>query len=218
MKNKAVVFDFDGVILDTEICRYESWNRVFDLYGLKLPLDAWVQSIGRSHYVFDPFDILQGMVKEKLDRDQLRALHKKYELEIVKTTPVLPGVKDRILEAKSLGIKLAVASSSSRNWVDGNLSDRGLLQYFDVTVCREDTKQHKPMPDPYLTALRILNCEARDSIAVEDSPPGIEAALAAGLTCIAVGCSLTKHLDLSNAHIRLFSLNEISFKEIFSSI
>jgi HAD superfamily hydrolase (TIGR01509 family) len=130
--------------------------------------------------------------------------------------PVLPGVVNRIQEIKEIGGRIAVASSSSRVWVEGHLRKRNLLQYFDATVCREDTLLHKPDPEPYLTALRRINSYPSYSFAIEDSPLGIEAAIGAGLKCIAVGCSLTKHMDLSKATHIVESLDQVSFTKMLN--
>ena len=102
-------------------------------------------------------------------------------MEQVESLSLLPGVEERIKEAVAMGIPLAIASSSSRNWVEGHLKSRNLLQYFTATVCREDTTLHKPLPHPYLKALELLKSSAEDSLAIEDSPIGIEAAVSAGL-------------------------------------
>lgn len=214
---KAVVFDFDGVILDTENARYQAWQMIYSSFGKSLPVDVWIQSIGRAEYAVDPYDYLQMQAMEIPDREKIREMHKKFEMEKVNELELLPGVKERILEAKLLGMKLAVASSSSRNWVGTHLKRRGLYDNFDVLICREDTTAHKPSPEPYIAALNRLGCDAGDAFAVEDSPIGIQAAVDAGLFCIAVGCSMTRHLDLSKAGIIAGSLEEITFAELQKS-
>ena len=213
MKLQAVVFDFDGVILDTEMARYEAWQRIFCSYGQTLPLEIWVQSIGRAQYAIHPFDVLRELVTGELDYEQIRNIHKEYELEQVECLGLLPGVQDRIEEAHDLGIRLGLASSSSRSWVERHLTRRDLLGYFDCIICREDTNTHKPSPEPYRTVLQRMGCIPDNSVAVEDSPLGIEAAVNAGLYCLGVGCSLTKGLDLSRASRIISSLQEISWVE-----
>ncbi len=214
MKLQAVVFDFDGVIIDTEKARYEAIQEIFAGYGQKLPLHVWIKSVGRAAYAIDPFDYLRSVTDEKLDLDLLKSIHKKIEIDLADTLPLLPGVSERIQEVKNNGGLLAVASSSSRAWVEGHLKKRGLLKYFSAIVCRDDTIRHKPDPEPYSTALKLLKCLPENSFAIEDSPLGIASAKAAGLKCIAVGCSLTRDLDLSNAHYVFNTLSEVSFSEL----
>lgn len=209
-----MVFDFDGVIIDTEKARYEAMQEIFALHGQILPLQVWMESVGRAAYAIDPFDYLEKLTGEKLDHDRLKSGHKKLEMEMADALPILPGVIERLEEVCNSGGQLAVASSSSRAWVEGHLRKRGLMKYFSVTVCRDDTVRHKPDPEPYRTALIMLNCVPQYSFAVEDSPLGIISAKSAGLNCIAVGCSLTRDLDLSNAHYVFDSLSDVSFAEL----
>lgn len=211
---QAVVFDFDGVIIDTEKARYEAMQEIYSSYGQKLPLDIWLKSVGHASYVIHPFDLLMDLTGKRLDCEMLKSKHKEIEMEFADALPVLPGVVDRLEEVCASGGKLAIASSSSRGWVEGHLKKRDLFRYFNVTVCRGDTVNHKPDPEPYLTALRLMRCSAEHAFAVEDSPTGINAALSAGMTCIAVGCSLTRNLDLSKAHYVFDSLSSVSFIEL----
>jgi HAD superfamily hydrolase (TIGR01509 family) len=214
---KAVVFDFDGVIIDTETARYEAWQKIYSSYGCILPLDIWVQSIGKAQYAIHPYDYLLQNINVDIDYAEITALHKKLEVELADKLPLLPGVKARIDEAKELGMALAVVSSSSRAWVGGHLRRRGLYDKFEVLVCRDDTEQHKPSPVPYLKAVNILGCEAAQAFAIEDSPTGIEAAVSAGLFCIGVGCSMTINMDLSRANLIVKSLEEISLSSLSKS-
>lgn len=211
---QAVVFDFDGVIIDTEKARYEAMQEIFTNHGQKLPLQVWIESVGRAAYAIDPFDYLESITGEKLDREILKATHKKIEMEMADALPLLPGVLERLEEVRNNGGLLAVASSSSRAWVQGHLQKRGLIKYFGAIVCRDDALRHKPHPEPYSTALKLLNCLPENSFAVEDSPLGIASAKAAGLKCIAVGCSLTRDMDLSGAHYVFNSLDEVCFSEL----
>ncbi len=215
---QAVVFDFDGVIIDTEKARYEAMQEIFAGYGQKLPLQVWIESVGRAAYATDPFDYLESITGEKLDREKLKSIHKKTEMEMADALPLLPGVLERMEEVKGKGGLLAVASSSSRAWVEGHLHKRGLIKHFSAIVCRDDTVRHKPHPEPYNAALKLLNCLPENSFAIEDSPLGIASAKAAGLKCIAVGCSLTRDLDLSGAHYVFNSLDEVSFSELCKSL
>ena len=141
-------------------------------------------------------------------------MHRVNEVEIANTMPLQPGLIDRLREAKAMGADCAITSSSSHRWVDGHLERRGIRELFTVTECREDSAVRKPQHAPYLTTLDRLGTAAENAVAVEDSPPGIAAARAAGLYCIAVPCSLTAGMDFHAAHRVVHSLEVISFSEL----
>ncbi len=213
---KAIIFDFDGVIIDSEKARYDAWQKVFSLYEKQLPIDEWIKNIGRAHYAADPFEILQKLTGFQLPCDDLQRRAKEYELEFVSNIPALPGVVRTIDEAEKLNITIAIASSSSRSWVEGHLRRLSIYDKFKTLVCREDTSEHKPSPVPYLTAVKRLGCLPEEALAIEDSPLGIHSAICAGLKCIAIGCSITKHLDLSKATLQLESLNDLDLLNAFA--
>jgi len=210
----AIVFDFDGVIIDTEKARYDAWQAVFSIYNQQLPLVEWVKNLGRASYVADPYVILEKLSGLILPENEIRALAKKFELEFVADLEPLPGIVKLLKKAKTLNIPCAIASSSTRHWVSGHIKRMNLDTYFQTLVCREDTKTHKPLPEPYLTAVSRMNCEPSDCIAIEDAPLGIQSATSAGLRCVAVGCSLTRQLDLSKATWLYESLEEFDLKKL----
>jgi HAD superfamily hydrolase (TIGR01509 family) len=210
----AVVFDFDGVIIDTETARYEVWMKLFEEYGQILPRDIWVKSIGRSEYVINPYQLLKNMTGKDIDVDKLRVYEKQLEDEYIAKKPLNPGLIDRINEVKSAGGHLAIASSSSRMYVEKHLRNRDILRYFDLLVCRDDVNRHKPNPEPYRKAVESLGADVSYSFAVEDSPSGIESAVAAGLFCIALAGNMTRDMNLTRAHIIADSLKDITFKSL----
>jgi HAD superfamily hydrolase (TIGR01509 family) len=130
---------------------------------------------------------------------------------------VLPGIEEWLTEARRLGLKLGIASSSTRQWVMGHL-DRLGLGGWDCIRCREDTVRAKPDPDLYLAVLDCLGIGPGQAIAVEDSLNGLAAAKAAGLFCVAVPCSMTAHMDLSAADLRLGSLAQRSLAEVLAIV
>jgi HAD superfamily hydrolase (TIGR01509 family) len=214
MELKAVVFDFDGVCIDTEMARYLSWQRIYESFALEFPREEWIKNIGKATNIFDPYPHLERLVGRTLDKETILATHYDADIEITNGMPLQPGFAERLDEAASRGMKCAIASSSSHRWVDGHLRYRGLLDRFAVTVCREDTVSHKPHPEPYRTALRLMGVESGRAVAVEDSPLGIASARAAGLFCIGVPCSMTKDMDLGAAELLVGSLREVTFDAI----
>jgi len=212
MDIKAVVFDFDGVCIDTETARFRSWQQIYASYGFDLPLDEWIKNIGRATYESDPFPYLEKLAGEPLDREAIHKRHQRAEVEIANGLPLQPGLVERLEEAAELGISCAIASSSSYRWVGGHLDYRSIIRYFRVIICREDTERHKPDPQPYATAVSRLDIAPVNAVAVEDSAPGIASANAAGLFTVAVPCPMTMTMDFSAAGRRVTSLKEISWR------
>lgn len=214
MRIDAVIFDFDGVIIDTETARYEVWKRIFQEHNQVLPREIWVKSIGHTEYYISPYDLLAQLTGKSIDTDMLRAYEKSMESQYIAQKPLTLGLLERIDEAKRGGGRCAIASSASRRYVEKHLSERNILSLFDVLVCRDDVSRHKPDPLPYLRAVELLDAEIDYSFAVEDAPAGIEAAVSAGLFCVAVAGNMTRDMDQSRAHCIVGSLDEFTFKSL----
>ncbi|HEX2957274.1 MAG TPA: HAD family phosphatase [Chitinispirillaceae bacterium] len=214
MRIDAVVFDFDGVIIDTETARYEVWKRIFMEHNQVLPREIWVKSIGRTEYYISPYELLSQLSGKRVDADSLRNYEKSMEEQYIAQKPLTAGLLERISEARNAGGRFAIASSASRRYVEKHLAERNILSLFDVLVCRDDVSRHKPHPEPYLRAVELLDAEIGYSFAVEDAPAGIEAAVSAGLFCIAVAGNMTRDMDQSRAHCIVESLEEFTFKSL----
>ena len=210
---RGLVFDFDGLIIDTEGPVYESWADIYGHYGQELSLDFWKTIVGRGSNYFDPVAELERRLGRSLEGEAIRAERRTRTLELVEVLPVLPGVMSWRAEARSLGLKLGVASSSGRGWVTGHLDRLGLGEW-DCIRCLEDVEQPKPAPDLYTAVVDCLGLSPSQALAVEDSVHGVEAAKAAGLYCVAVPSSLTGEHDFSRADLVLSSLSEASFSEV----
>jgi HAD superfamily hydrolase (TIGR01509 family) len=210
---RALVFDFDGLIIDTEGPVYESWAEVYRHYGQELSLDFWKTIIGRGSNYFDPLVELETRLGRQLEGEAIRAERRVRTMELVEALSVLPGVVEWRDEARVLGARLGVASSSGRGWVTGHLERLGLAGW-DCIRCLEDVERPKPAPDLYLSVLDCLGVRPREAIAVEDSTHGVEAAKGAGLFCVAVPSSLTAEHDFRRADLVLKSLDDRSFAEV----
>ena len=202
---RAFVFDFDGLILDTEEPVYRSWLEVYQAHGEELPFDRWIQIVGSSTATFDPKGHLEERLGHPLAQEALdRRIRRRTELVLAQ--PILPGVVELAEAARSAGMRVGVASSSTRQWVGGHLQRLGIGDRFDCLRCRDDVAQVKPAPDLYLAVGECLGVKPEDSVAVEDSPNGIVAAKAAGMWCVAVPNVITGGLDLSRADLVLPTL------------
>jgi HAD superfamily hydrolase (TIGR01509 family) len=215
---RALVFDFDGVIVDTESSDLRAWRDVFEDHGAELTLAVWAQVIGTQEHHFDPIEHLELLLRMPVDRARVAADFARRRLELTEVQPLLPGVRELVSYARGQGIKLAVASSSSRDWVEGLLDSRGILSDFDCVCCREDVARTKPYPDLYIAALSCLGISALETVALEDSPNGIAAARAAGIYVVALPNPVTAELDLSGADAHLESLAAVPPAELLGQL
>jgi HAD superfamily hydrolase (TIGR01509 family) len=214
---RALVFDFDGLILDTEVPVYRAWAEVYERHGEQLSTDFWSTIIGYGNDHFDPMADLERRLGRPLDRGPLQDARRTRQMELTNALEVLPGVREWRGEAAAMGVSQGVASSSTRGWVAGHLERLGLDGWRCVR-CGDDVSHTKPAPDLYLAVLDCLGVTAGEALAVEDSSVGVTAAKAAGLHCVAVPSALTAGHDFSQADLVLRSLGEMSFSEVVARL
>ena len=212
----ALIFDFDGVIIDTETPDFTTWQEEFCAYGAELDRGLWEGFIGGGLGSFDIYQHLEDLTGEAVDRDQIQQRRRKRYLDLVEASPVLPGVLQYIAQARRLGLKLGVASSSNCAWVQGHLERRGLLGEFLLVVGREDVSAVKPDPELFLAAVEGLGSRRDSRMAIEDSANGVAAAKAAGLFCVAVPNPMTKDMSLGHADLRLEALTDMALSEVLA--
>ncbi len=210
---QAVVFDFDGLILETETPALQSWAEIYQEHGFEVPMDKWHGYLGADRG-FEPVDYLAALVGEGLDRVATQERRDRRKTELIAALDVMEGVREYIADARRLGLKLGVASSSSRAWVVGHLERLNVHTYWDAVVTRDDVVRTKPSPDLYELVVRRMGVPASSAVALEDSPNGIAAAKQAGLYCVAVPNDLTRGLDVSRADVRLSSLAEVPLEQL----
>ena len=215
---KALVFDFDGLIVDTEMSSYQTWQEIYAEHDCQLPFSTWAICIGGSPQLFDPCEYLEQQIGRPVLREEIRLRRRQQHIRMVEAQPVLPGVEDYILSAKRLGLKIGVASSSRHEWVDIHLTRLGLIDYFDSIKCFDDVKRTKPNPELYLAVLDALGVHGQQAIALEDSPNGVIAAQQAGIFCVAVPNPVTSQLSLLHADLCLSSLTEVSLEQLLAKV
>jgi HAD superfamily hydrolase (TIGR01509 family) len=215
---KALVFDFDGLIVDTEMSSYQTWQEIYAEHDCQLPFSTWAICIGGSPQLFDPCEYLEQQIGRPVLRDEIRLRRRQQHIRMVEAQPVLPGVEDYLLSAKRLGLKIGVASSSRHEWVDTHLIRLGLIDYFDSIKCFDDVKRTKPDPELYLAVLDALGVHGQQAIALEDSPNGVIAAQQAGIFCVAVPNPVTSQLSLLHADLCLSSLTEVSLEQLLAKV
>jgi HAD superfamily hydrolase (TIGR01509 family) len=221
LRIKALIFDFDGLILDTETPEYQTWQAIYRAHGFELPQEEWGKIIGGYGISnFDPAEHLSLLAQGRLDPVSLRDRHRSESAALYLQQPLLPGVLDYLRDAKRLGLKLAIASSSGHAWVERHSGRFGILDYFDKIVCREDVPagRTKPNPDLFLLALERLGVQANEAIVFEDSPNGVRAACAAGIFVVAVPNPTTSLLTIDNASLTLASLADLPLPELLKKV
>ena len=215
---QLVVFDFDGLIIDTESAILGAWRDAYALCHRAPPEEIFQEMIGRADHPFDPLDDLLKHGDSPISREELVTRIDKVQDDLIQRSPVLPGVIERLFEARARGIFTAVASSSSHAFVDRHLKNRALIQHFDLIRCRDDVDRAKPWPDLYLSVLDTLGVPANRAVVFEDSVNGITSANKAGITCVAVPNAITRFHDFSAADLVVTSLEAIDLDEVETMI
>jgi HAD superfamily hydrolase (TIGR01509 family) len=216
MTIEAIVFDFDGLILDTETTSFRAWVETYAEYGCTLVEDDWARHIGTING-FDPYGTLCARATRPVPaEDALRASKRGREAELVAAEPLRPGVLEWLDEAAALELGIGIASSSPTHWIDGHLTRLAIATRFAVVTCCDDDRPPKPAPDVYLAACEALAVAPSRALAVEDSAHGVAAAKAAGLWCVAVPGPLTRSLDFNAADVVLESLADASLSEVMT--
>lgn len=218
---RALIFDFDGLILDTETPDLLSWQSVYRRHGQELSVHAWGQIVGgMGATAFDPVTHLESLLGGSLDRADLRRQVHEEGIALILRQGPLPGVRQYLDDARRLGLRLGIASSSPHDWVEGHLTRLRLLDRFAAVICREDVPpgRTKPHPDLFLKALAALHARADEAIVFEDSPNGVRAARAAGIFVVAVPNPVTAQLTFEGEDMRLASLAQMPLGSLLARL
>ncbi|HUI87648.1 MAG TPA: HAD family phosphatase [Anaerolineales bacterium] len=213
----ALIFDFDGLILDTETAEIRTWQRIYAECGYAFPEGEFIKTVGG--YGISNFDAalyLDSLTNGSLNAEVMRTRFRSESGDEIRRSPILPGVTNIISEAKCRQMKLAVASSSPHSWVDTHLTRLGLFGQFDKVICGDDVAlgRTKPKPDLFLKALEQLHVEAREAMVFEDSPNGVEAANAAGIAVVLAPNPTTSLLPFKGEYLKLKTLADLSLTDM----
>ena len=210
MAISAVLFDFDGVLVDTEWAIYQAWLRTFQTNGHDLPLEVYTRCIGSDFATWSPKTHLEELSGLAFDWHDLDALRQEEIMRDLADAGPMPGAVALLEKLADLKIPCAVVSSSSHHWVDGWLEKLDLTRHFQTIVCRGDAPRIKPAPDLYLEAAGRLALSPADCLVIEDSLNGVKSAIAAGMPVWAVPNRVTGCLDFSDANGIFSSLDEVA--------
>lgn len=212
---KAVIFDFDGTIIDTETTWFDVYRDLLkEKFNIELPLKEFAKSIGTTDEAF--YQYIELTIGTKIEPQNINKLANELFLEKRSTLSIRPGVKEKLAEAKELGCLIGLASSSSREWVEGFLRQFELWEHFSVIKTSEDVEKVKPDPALYIKALEELKVEPQQAYAVEDSVNGAIAAINAGMKCIVVPNQVTSFLRFPEKTFRFETFDEFNFGQILS--
>ncbi|MBO9605885.1 MAG: HAD family hydrolase [Paenibacillaceae bacterium] len=214
---KAIVFDFDGTIIDTETAWYTAFREAYGRHGVELTLEQYSLCIGTSLHAFNPYEYLITHHKLPLDREQFRRDVRARHAELMSVERVRPGILAYLQAARRSGLMIGLASSSTRSWVDTYLRQLDLASYFSCISTADDVKRVKPYPELYVRTLDCLGVSPEEAIAIEDSPNGAKAACAAGMYCVVVPNAITKLLPFDEFHHMADCLTDLEWELLLAN-
>jgi HAD superfamily hydrolase (TIGR01509 family) len=217
MSVKALIFDFDGLIVDTETLHFDTWTKLYQRYGVTLQVERWLLDLG-THGMTDLVAELEELIGQPVDREAIRLEQREQHVKLVEQEKLRPGILALLKAGKDAGLPMAVASSSDRNWVERWLGHHHIREYFSCVRSRDDVRRVKPDPELFLSAAECLGVAPAECVVLEDSPNGMRAAAAAGIRCIAVPTKLLRDVELPEVAVRLESLEDASLDDLISRI
>jgi putative hydrolase of the HAD superfamily len=211
---RAIIFDFDGTIIDTETPVFRAWEKVYSDFDIELAKESYATCIGSDFGGFNPFEDLETKTGRKIDWDSVTPQRRSHYRSLLSDERAMDGVAELVEEAKMNGLKLAIASSSPREWIDQYLPQTGLEGKFETIVTLDDVTKAKPDPELFLVALERMGIKSSEAMVIEDSPNGCLAAKQAGLFCVIVRNSLTRFLNFKSADLLYDSLVDTCLEDI----
>jgi beta-phosphoglucomutase-like phosphatase (HAD superfamily) len=211
---RALLFDFDGTLWDSESAVVEAYRQLYAKHGQDLPSEDWARGVGTLGG-FDPVADLEARLGRALEEGIAGDAGWDQVVGSLEHVGLRPGVRGYLDEAQVRDIALAIVSSNERDWVEHHLKRMEVADVWDAVLTADgDEKRAKPSPVLYAEALDVIGVGPEVAAAIEDSPHGVAAAKAAGLYCVAVPNEVTASLDLSAADLQVASLEDLPFEEL----
>ena len=208
MRPDAVIFDMDGVLVDSEPFGFEALRRVMARYGLPYGEAENAEFLGRT--TLDSCQILRERHRLPEAAETLADWYVEGMLEQIARGPIpMAGVPEVLRRIRAAGYRMALASSAEVRVIDANLTALGLRPLFDAVVSGTQVARGKPAPDVFLAAAERLSAPPATCLVVEDSRNGLLAAKAAGMRCAVVPCAHTRHQDFGECDHRLAALPDL---------
>jgi HAD superfamily hydrolase (TIGR01509 family) len=219
---RALLFDFDGLVVDTEVPGFESWREVYKEYGVDLALSDWLPVVGSgastgAHSIFDAVTHLEALARTTVDRESVVERRSRLKAQLCDRAALLPGVGDYLAEARRRGLRTAIVTRAPESWVEHHFARVALAHPWDTVVCG-DGRAGTAKSHFYLEALKRLGVASHEALAFEDSPHGVEAAKEAGIRCVAVPNGVTRAASFEEADLVLASLAERSLADVLATL
>ncbi len=214
MGARGVIFDLDGVLIDSEGLYFRAYQTVLEPYGIKISRaeyeERWIAQGRGPEYIIAKHNL-------PLSPDDLRQMRSPVYLRLLETEVTLMPHVEEALTSLAPCFRLTVATNSNREHLDFVLRRFEIAHFFPLTVAREDYQGAKPEPDAFLAAAKKLGLPPTQCVVIEDTYKGVIAASCAGIACIAVPNEYTLHNDFSQASLVLSSLKELT-PEVIESV
>jgi putative hydrolase of the HAD superfamily len=191
MTIRALLFDFDGLTIDTETPWYEAFAELYREHGHELALEQYARCIGTTFASFDPYEELNKRGVDRSRSELQQMVNARYNSRMDQIT-LRPGVRAYLDDARTAGLRIAIVSSSHWAWIEPYLQRFDLLQYFNLFMTADKVEHVKPDPALYIGALAELQLNPEEAIAFEDSLNGLKAAKQAGIRCVVVPNAVTR--------------------------
>jgi HAD superfamily hydrolase (TIGR01509 family) len=214
---RAVVFDFDGLLMDTESTSFLSWQYEWSQWGLTLEAADFFVNHG-GDVTEDRYAMLAAAAGPRFDRILSHRRRVAYREQLHEELDLADGLRAWLEQAARMGLRLAVASSSPLDWPTTHLRRAGVLDAFEVLAGGDEVAQHKPAPDVYQLALDRLTLSCAAAVAVEDTAHGVAAAHAAGMRCIAIPNPFVAPERVRHADLVLSSASQLRLADAISMI
>jgi HAD superfamily hydrolase (TIGR01509 family) len=216
---RGLLFDFDGLLVDTEGPAYRSWQELYVEHGHELALEEWVANVGTLGDPFDAHAHLERLTGRTIDRQTLVARRLARERELAGAEELREGVAEYLETAAERGLLAAIVSSASERWVRDHIGRLAVEHVWACVVCANgDPARAKPAPDLYLEALDTLGLAPGEAVAFEDSLNGVRAARSAGIFTVAVPNQVTVGLELDEADLVVESLARLPLDELLKRV
>ncbi len=213
---KALIFDFDGTIIDTETPWYVAFREAYKEHGVELTQELYSQCVGTDLNMFDPYEYLITEKKLPIDREVFRSsIHLRHK-ELMDLEKIRPGVLEYLEAAKDAGLRIGLASSSTMKWVGKYLDQLNIRHYFECIRTSDHVTHVKPDPELYIQTLECLQVKAHEAIAIEDSLHGARAAATAGMHCVVTPNKMTSFMEFDSVFHRASSLSNVDFIQLIN--
>ncbi|MBO0842135.1 MAG: HAD-IA family hydrolase [Nocardioides sp.] len=214
---RAVIFDFDGLLMDTESTNVASWQAEYAAWGLELDMERFFAPHG-GNVTEHRHDVLAAAVGAAYDREMSRTRRKAVRDQLNAALHLSTGIDAWLTQAHDAGLRTAVASSATSAWVSRHLSHVDAIERFELVVGRPEVEEPKPSPRSYRLALHRLGLDSAEAVAVEDTAHGVDAAHAAGMTCIAIPNPYVDPSDVGHADLVLRSAADCPLQEALARV